>query len=77
MLHLGWHADHCEIATFTSSRKAEPRRPSDEYIQTIVLGLKETFSLSTKQAVDYLQGLEGIQGVIPPTQLETIVHSAP
>jgi len=76
MLDLGWHSDHCEIATFTSSRKAEPRRPSDEYIQTIVLGLKETFSFSAKQTVEYLQAIEGIKGVISPDKLEAIAHSA-
>ena len=76
MLHLGWHTDHCEIATFTSSQKIASRRPSDEYIQTIALGLRETFSFGATQTVDYLRGVEGIKGVIPPYQLEVIVHSA-
>lgn len=76
LLHLGWHTDHCEIATFTSSRKAATRRPSDQYIQTIALGLGETFSFSTRQTVDYLRGLEGIKEAILPDRLEVIVRSS-
>ena len=76
ILYLGQHTDHCDIATFTSSRKLEPTRPSDEYIQTIVLGLRETFLFGAEQSVDYLISLEGIKGTIPRTELEGIVRSA-
>jgi hypothetical protein len=76
ILHLRKHPDHCDIATFTSSRKLDPTRPSDGYIRTIVLGLRETFVFSDRQTTDYLLGLEGIKGVIPATKLEAVVRSA-
>lgn len=75
-LGLGWHADHCPIDTFTSSQVKDDTKPSEGYIQTIVLGLKETFAFNSRQSLDYLLRLRGIVGRIPADRLRLIVESA-
>jgi hypothetical protein len=74
-ISLGLHADGCEIVAFTSTRKLSSSRPSADYIQTVALGLRETFAMNSEQVIDYLCGLEGIVDLMPKGELEAIVRS--
>lgn len=49
--------------------------PSEGYIKTVMLGLKETFSLSDQKVVDYLIDKEGIRDRINRTQLNHLVET--
>ena len=71
---LGHHADGCEILTFTSTQKLSSSRPSTNYIQTIALGLRETFDMNSQQIIDYLSRLEGIIDRMQEAELETIIR---
>ena len=75
-LSLGPYADGCEIATFTCSRVLETSSPATEYLQTIALGLRETFALSSSQVLDYLSQLGGLSGKIQTVDLKSMIESA-
>lgn len=49
--------------------------PSDSYIKTIALGLRETYGFTVKETVDYLLDKTGIQGIIEKHGLIEIVGS--
>jgi hypothetical protein len=75
-LHLGHHKDGCEIVTFTSTEKLGSSRPSADYVQTIALGLKETFAMNSEQIIGYLFRLEGIVDRMTREELESTVRSS-
>lgn len=74
-LSIGHHHDGCEIVTFTNTRKLGSKRPSVDYLQTIALGLRETFGMDSGQIIDYLCRLEGIVDLMPKEELEAIIGS--
>lgn len=49
--------------------------PSDKYLKTIILGLKETCALPDDEIVSYLMKKQGIKGEISESNLITIVRS--
>lgn len=77
VLPLGHYGDGCPMSTLTSSNdRLRCNQPSNEYIQTIALGLRETFAFNSIQSSRYLGKLEGIEGKISMKELETIIKSA-
>ena len=49
--------------------------PSDAYIKTIVLGLRETYKLSDKDIAQYLMGKDGIKGAHQRNSILKIIAS--
>jgi hypothetical protein len=51
---LGQHADGTPIVTITSRELLDVNKPSEQYIRTVTLGLKETYNLDDAHIVEYL-----------------------
>ena len=49
--------------------------PSDAYIKTIILGLRETFELSDKEIAQYLMYKDGIKGTLQANAILNIIAS--
>ena len=47
--------DGCRILTFTHSFKQTPNKPGSRYLSTIAQGLRQTYDLSEKEALQYLE----------------------
>lgn len=70
---LGTHKDGCRIITFTSSDKTAIQKPSEQYLTTIALGLKETYRLEHNEIINYLLSIQGIYGLYTRNELETMI----
>ena len=77
LLHIGDQAEG-PIFTFTTARQdLAPNAPSESYIKTIVVGLKETYpEMKDHDICQYLLTAEGLRGVIPAAQLADWVAAA-
>lgn len=51
------------------------RCPSDAYIKTIALGLRETYGFTDKAIVDYLLGKTGIEGILKEDEVLNMLTS--
>ncbi len=72
---LGQHNDGNKIITMTKSKRLSETKPSDGYLKTIVLGLKETFELSDDDASNYLLNIPGIEGHVSVDEISALVRS--
>ncbi len=64
------------IITLTNKEKLSVTKPSDGYLRTIALGLKETYNLSNKCILEYLMNTPGIKGKFLKDKLTSIIDSA-
>ncbi len=68
-LDLG-EIDGLPVRSFTHEHSIEKRMPpSESYLATIALGLKEAYQLNTLELFDYFSALGGIQGKLSPDLL--------
>ena len=70
--------DDCGIPIYTITNGAVLPNvlcPSDAYIKTIVLGLKETYNLSDEEIVQYLMDKSGIRGILQESAILKIIAS--
>ncbi len=75
VVKLGRHRDGSMIITITSSKRLSETRPSDGYLRTITLGLRETFELSDDGVLSYLLNIPGIDGSFSSAELSAIIGS--
>lgn len=68
--------DGIPICTFTNYRILTPNRPSEGYLKTIAVGLKETVNWTSEKIFQYLKGKDGIRGQIDEDELFKIIESA-
>ncbi len=71
-LCLGKDNDGIPIFTITHSVDLEFSEPSDKYLETIVIGLKETFNLDDETILKYLMETPGIKNMEKEKLLEII-----
>ena len=75
-IYLG-EEDNLPIRTITNQGILTPyNQPSEEYLRTIALGLKETFSMTNEDIVRYLIKKDGISGNYSEEHLNRIIKSA-
>lgn len=68
--------DGFPIRTITNKKDLAPyNQPSDGYLKTVALGLKETFNLTNENIAKYLIERSGIQGNFTKDKLINIVKS--
>lgn len=72
-LDLGRDGDGISICTITNSVEPELNKPSDKYLRTIVIGLKETYRLDNKKILKYLIEKPGIKGNFTKEKLLEII----
>ena len=66
--------DGIPIVTITTSNvKLKPKTPSDNYLRTVVNGLKDTFQLSDESILKYLIEKPGIEGNLTKGELLKII----
>ncbi len=67
------------VFTFTSTQNfklEEARKPSKEYLFTIIIGLKREIGLNEDQILDYLKCKPGIKGVFSNGELRHMINEA-
>jgi hypothetical protein len=72
-------ADGYPIFTFSSPSGFDPtetKKPSEEYLKTIIIGLKEEIRLTNKQVFNYFYKIPGIVNNFTKNALEHIIESA-
>lgn len=74
-LNLGQDNDSIPIVTITSSNKLESNTPSDNYLKTMSIGLKETYHLDKKTTLEYLIEKPGIKNNMTKEKLLEIINS--
>ena len=74
-LPLGQDNDGTPIVTITSSNKLEFNIPSDNYLKTMIVGLKETYQLSNETILQYLIEKPGIKNNLTREKLLEIINS--
>ena len=75
-IYLG-EEDNLPIRTITNQDILTPyNQPSEEYLRTVALGLKETFSMTNEDIVRYLIKKDGISGNYSEEHLNRIIKSA-
>lgn len=65
------------IFTFTANwdiDDVDGTKPSEQYIKTIVIGLKDFYKLDSHSIIDYLCNKKGIKGNYTKEALEEIVQ---
>lgn len=67
--------DGIPIFTITSSDELEFHKPSDKYLETIVIGLKETFYHDNETILKYLMEKPGIKNNFTRDKLMEIISS--
>jgi hypothetical protein len=68
--------DHISIYTITNSKILDNKlAPSEAYLKTLMLGLKETFNMSAKQIASYLLEKEGLKDNFRFEDLEKLFYS--
>lgn len=74
LLYLG-EMEGAPIVTFTSENylETEINPPDKEYLLTIIRGIKEIYTLSDAEIVDYLQQKKGIQNYFKTVEIEKLV----
>ena len=74
-LTLGQDEDDIPIVTITNSDELKPETPSDNYLKTIAIGLKETFHLNKEQISEYLIEKPGIKDKLTKDKILKIIGS--
>ncbi|AXT62295.1 hypothetical protein D1816_18645 [Aquimarina sp. AD10] len=76
LLYLGEQNDN-SIFTFTNEKNLikEINPPSEEYLLTIINGLKETYNLSEIEIKEYFENLPGIKGYEIEKKLTELIKS--
>lgn len=57
------------IRTITNGVQLMPNKPSDKYLRTMILGLRETFRLDNESILRYLMEKRGIKGKMTQTEI--------
>lgn len=86
LVYLGKYRD-CLIFTFTSgqdllsseniSSPAVFSSPSESYLQTLMKGLRETYSLTPDELTSYFGGVPGVQGNYTREELRRLALEVP
>lgn len=76
LIHLGEENDF-PIFTFTSVKdfKDEINKPNEEYLKTIIKGIKETYNYSNEKIFEYLSPLDGIKKLYSYERLKEIIEN--
>jgi hypothetical protein len=53
-MDLGRDKENIPVYTITSKTNLKPNLPSNKYLKTMVIGLKETYKLADEEIVDYI-----------------------
>ena len=77
LLYLG-EIDGAPIVSFTSEifLENEINPPDDQYLLTIIRGLKEIYSLNEDEIFEYFEGKIGIKNLISSTELRKIIRAS-
>ena len=62
------------VLTITSKNPLTPNKPSVKYLKTMILGLRETYSMTDEDIVKYLEDKKGIRHNYTKEQLKEIVE---
>ncbi len=74
LIHLGEQKDY-PIFTFTNEEDIQPfTKPSKNYIQTIIRGIKETHNFDDKTILEYLSDKGGIKNNYSDQELRNIIN---
>lgn len=76
VIYLG-EQDGLPIFTFTGHRhmaSEPPVNPSPDYLEKIILGLKETYKLKDKEILNYLIKKRGVKGNIKKEELTSLIQ---
>ena len=71
-IDLGRDDEGVPIWTITSKYKSNFSKPSDNYLKTIIAGLKETHHLSDKDIMKYLMKTPGIKDNFKEKDLDSL-----
>lgn len=74
-VYLGQDENGISIWTITSKSELTSNKPSDNYVKTIIAGLKETYHLSSETMSKYLIEKPGIKGNFKKKNLMAIYQS--
>lgn len=69
---LGQDENGIPIWTITSTSTLKPNKPSDNYLKTIVAGLKETYHLDNQGIIKYLMNIPGIENNFTEDKLASL-----
>jgi hypothetical protein len=74
-IHLG-EEDGVPILTITSKQYLTPNKPSEAYLKTMALGLKETYNMNSENILKYLKDKEGVRNRYGEGELKRVIESA-
>jgi len=74
IVYLGKQNGH-PIFTFTNEAELTSTRPSPEYLNTIATGIKQCYSYSNDEIIEYLLDKRGVQNEYTPEQLHNLLLS--
>lgn len=69
---LGQAEDGTPIRTITNNSKLKFSKPSDEYLKTIIAGLRETYHLNDKIMLKYLMETSGIKDNVKEEEITAL-----
>ncbi|MCH4822323.1 hypothetical protein ML462_03980 [Gramella lutea] len=77
LLYLG-EKNGAPIVTFTSEvfLKDEINRPDEQYLLTIIRGLKDIYSISEEELLNYFRHKKGVKNLLPEDELKQLIRQA-
>jgi len=74
LIYLGESNNH-PIFTFTNKENLkDSNKPNENYLKTIIKGLKETYNLNLNELFEYLSAKDGIKDNFTSEELTTIIN---
>ena len=77
LLYLG-EIKGVPVVTFTSEifLEREINKPDEQYLLTIIRGLRDIYAISESELKEYLKNKKGVKGHLPEKELEQIIRKA-